>query len=250
MDQLGLDLFLLALLVLTVLVEPYVGWRDMRGLERALGRGDQEARRRAYRRAIVVQWSVMGILLAAWRLLGGSWAALRLVPRPTGWQWLAIALGLAGLAAYVVYARRLAGDPRQLAAARDQLGRLALIAPRSPREYRWFVGLSATAGVCEELLYRGMLLTSLTAVIGLWPAVVLSSLIFGLGHAYQGVGGVLKTSLAGLVAAGIVLATGSLYVTMIMHAVLDMTQGRLLSAVVSLPDDSDSDPANDFGGAQ
>ena len=91
---------------------------------------------------------------------------------------------------------------------------------------------------------------SLTAVLGLWPAVVLSSLIFGLGHAYQGVGGVLKTSLAGLIMAGIVLLTGSLYVAMIMHAVLDMTQGQLISAAVSQQDGAGDDPAGDFRGAQ
>ena len=99
MGQLGLDLFLLALLVLTVLVEPYVGWREMRGLERALGHGDQDARRRTFRRAIVMQWSLVSVLLAVWLLLGRSWEALRLVPQATGWQWLAIALGLAGMAA-------------------------------------------------------------------------------------------------------------------------------------------------------
>ena len=46
------------------------------------------------------------------------------------------------------------------------------------------VGLvvSITAGVCEELLYRGFLMAHLASFFGTWPA-VLSSLAFGIVHA-------------------------------------------------------------------
>ena len=46
--------------------------------------------------------------------------------------------------------------------------------------------------------------------MGTWPAVALSSLIFGLGHAYQGPAGMGKTGLVGLVMALLTVASGSL----------------------------------------
>ena len=52
---------------------------------------------------------------------------------------------------------------------RLSLGQLALIA--------------ALAGIGEELFFRGLLQIGLTNIWGLWPAVVVSSFIFGLAHA-------------------------------------------------------------------
>ena len=42
-------------------------------------------------------------------------------------------------------------------------------------ELRRFGWVAVTAGVCEEILYRGLLMGALSAVIGIWPAVAVSS---------------------------------------------------------------------------
>jgi membrane protease YdiL (CAAX protease family) len=54
--------------------------------------------------------------------------------------------------------------------------------------------------------------------------------IFGLGHAYQGWEGMGKTALVGLVLGLLAWFSGSLFVGMILHAVLDLTSGRILQA--------------------
>ena len=92
--------------------------------------------------------------------------------------------------------------------------------------------VSVTAGVCEEILYRGLLLAVLSPVVGTWPAVLLSSLIFGLGHAYQGASGIIKTTVIGLVMALLAVFSGSLFVPMLLHAVIDLTSGRMMGAAL------------------
>jgi len=44
------------------------------------------------------------------------------------------------------------------------------------------------AGVCEEVIFRGYSIAYLMAVLGapFWVAAVLSSIVFGFAHVYQG----------------------------------------------------------------
>ncbi|MFD2517034.1 CPBP family intramembrane glutamic endopeptidase [Salinimicrobium flavum] len=61
-----------------------------------------------------------------------------------------------------------------------------------------------TAGFLEELIFRAFLINALEQFLGnstwsLWGAVGISSVIFGLIHAYQGIGGILTTTGLGLI---------------------------------------------------
>ena len=95
--------------------------------------------------------------------------------------------------------------------------------------------VSITAGVCEEILYRGLLLATLVSLVGTWPAVAITSLIFGLGHAYQGISGIAKTGLVGLVLAWFTVSSGSLYIAIVLHAIIDLTSGRLMGKALRTP---------------
>ena len=105
---------------------------------------------------------------------------------------------------------------------------------RPPTENRWFDMASITAGVCEEILYRGLLLATLVSLVGTWPAVAISSLIFGLGHAYQGVSGIVKTGLVGLILALLTVFSGSLFIAIVLHAVVDLTSGRIMGRALRM----------------
>ena len=59
-----------------------------------------------------------------------------------------------------------------------------------------------------------------------WAAGILGSLMFGLGHCYQGLRGVASTAVIGVLAIGLYLLTGSLWVGMFAHAVYDMQGGE------------------------
>jgi membrane protease YdiL (CAAX protease family) len=85
------------------------------------------------------------------------------------------------------------------------------------------VGL--TAGVCEEIIFRGFLLFYLHTSpwkLDLTLALLISSVIFGLQHLYQGVNGVMASSVMGLMLGLLFLLTGNLVFPIALHTVMDL----------------------------
>ena len=98
-----------------------------------------------------------------------------------------------------------------------------LLMPESRLERWWaLLGLAPTAGICEEFLYRGFLLSEASGWFhsALW-GIVISSLAFGLAHVYQGVNGMFRAALLGALLAYPVVAVGSLYPSMTAHFLID-----------------------------
>ena len=219
------------ILVLTLgAVVPLTGLWEQGRLRVWTAAGRRNARLRIYAWIMVFEWALTAVLLA-WAFGAGlDAAALRLLPRADGWQWLALVLGLGAAGLLVAQMNMVVRSEERLDEVRARMGDLELLAPRGAREIRAFDRLSITAGVCEEILYRGVLLAVLAQAAGTWPAVVLSSLVFGLGHLYQGALGVAKTSGMGFVLALLAVLSGSLYVPMVLHATVDLTSGRMMAA--------------------
>ena len=119
-----------------------------------------------------------------------------------------------------------------------QLRPVAALLPRTPAERRMFALLALTAGICEEVLYRGFGLAALRwAAPGLGhPALIaVTAVAFGLAHLYQGPVGVALTGLIGAYLAWIAIATGSLLPAMVLHALLDLRILALPLDAVPLP---------------
>lgn len=78
------------------------------------------------------------------------------------------------------------------AKAAKAASKLAFLLPSTKHERRWGWIVCLTAGICEEVVYRGFLLHYLHFLpfhVSLTRALVVSSVIFGIGHLYQGVAG-------------------------------------------------------------
>lgn len=106
-----------------------------------------------------------------------------------------------------------------------QLAPLSFFLPSTAEERLWFVLVSISAGVCEEILFRGFLIRyfqagpyHLTVVF----AVLVSCLFFGTAHLYQGAAGVFQTAFLGLLFAFLFLATGSLTWPVLAHVATDL----------------------------
>jgi membrane protease YdiL (CAAX protease family) len=104
--------------------------------------------------------------------------------------------------------------------------------PHTAGERSVFVGVSVTAGFCEELLYRGFLM-AYAQWLGWWQAGIASAIVFGLSHAYQGSAGVVKTAVVGLVMAGLYAYSGSIWPGIVLHAALDLQAGAVAYEVFS-----------------
>jgi len=86
----------------------------------------------------------------------------------------------------------------------------------------WIV-LSLTAAISEEMTFRGFILTRLKSLTNsYWPGVILSSAAFSLGHLYQGAAGVLLTFVYGMLFAGLYVARGSIFPCVVAHFLQDV----------------------------
>lgn len=75
------------------------------------------------------------------------------------------------------------------------------IIPVTGKEKKLWNYVSLTAGVTEEIIYRGFLIFALSYIFpnfSIWLIIFCSSLLFGLAHTYQGLLGVLKTTIVGI----------------------------------------------------
>jgi membrane protease YdiL (CAAX protease family) len=97
--------------------------------------------------------------------------------------------------------------------------------PRSKKEFKWFVFLSITAGICEELLFRGFLIWYFETLTNTFLAIILSSILFGAAHSYQGVKGFIRSGFWGLILALILIWTDSLLIPIFIHIAGDIYSG-------------------------
>lgn len=94
-----------------------------------------------------------------------------------------------------------------------------------------------TAGVCEEILFRGYAIERLKALTGnVWIAALASTVLFTLAHTprYGLSGGLLGVALIGAVLSAIYAWRGNLTVCITLHWFIDGLQLLLLPALVSL----------------
>jgi membrane protease YdiL (CAAX protease family) len=100
------------------------------------------------------------------------------------------------------------------------------ILPQSLVELLPYSALAMTAGLCEEFLYRGFVMGVLLRLGWRgWLVVMVSSILFGFAHAYQGRSGVIGTMVLGLLFAVVRLAYDSLVPVIVWHAVVDLVAG-------------------------
>lgn len=208
-----------------VLVQPIVGGWSQRRFRRSLAR-DPRARLLRYRRTTVLEWSGVAaslLLVAAapgldladigvrWPRLSGGGAPYTVVG----------VLGLLVSVALLVTLRQRVDRGTEVVAP----GEVVALLPRTTRERRAFAALAVTAGVCEETLYRGMLLAlagALRPEPGAARLVLLSALAFGLAHNYQGGAGVVVTAVLGACLTVLYLGSGSLLLPVLYHVLVDL----------------------------
>ena len=183
-----------------------------------------------YRTMVIVSWiaSVIALLAVGWRTIltfNLSAASPSWLPQHTGARTFVagvLIVLLLVIALSALQARRSAAIQEKMERA---FLRLSFILPLTDTERAWWIFVSLTAGITEEILYRGFLIHYLFAApfhIGLAAAVSASSVIFGAPHLYQGVAGAMSAAILGFIFSAIFLMTGTLLVPMVLHALIDL----------------------------
>jgi len=204
-----------------------VPWRGRKRLQELLAKPRVESRERLslYFSTIAFQW--IAATVAAWRAWAHGYTATQLgLAMPGRFRLLAITVFGAVLIVTLQWLnlRRMG---RSASPLRGPIQALAeRILPQSTKELIPFLALALTAGLCEELLYRGFAM-AVIGRIGLPSGVVilLSSILFGLAHLYQGRAGFVSTMVLGILFGISRAALGSLLPVIVWHVGVDVVAG-------------------------
>ena len=213
---------------------PTVGFFSFRRLVRDVAAGHSPERLKLYLQTIAGQWLLLGMGLVLWSRHGREFSGLGFSLVADANFAVAAAIAAAAIAFLVAQGRAVrqasAGELRDVAEALGDMGHLL---PRTRRELHRFYLVGVTAGICEEILWRGFLLWYLQLLMPMWAAVLLATLWFGAAHAYQGVEFIPRVTLVGAVLMMLFLITGSLLIPVIVHIAVDVLQGRLAYDVLT-----------------
>jgi membrane protease YdiL (CAAX protease family) len=224
--------------VLLVGLAAFAGWNSSAGKIARLARRiatDPNARTNEYLFTIAMEWGLTLALLAGW-----LWAARPLqwigvtLPEGTGAWWTLLVCAV-GIAFYVQQARSVAASPdvqASLLAQIESQPNVRMVLPATAREARVFMAVSITAGICEEVLYRGYLLWYLQSLGLGHGAVVVAMVAFGLAHVFQGIRGMVGAVVMGAVFMAVYLLTGSLVAPIVLHATVDLANGLMAYRVI------------------
>jgi uncharacterized protein len=178
------------------------------------------------------------VLLASWNYIAPAarsalnWPPLHWLQTNFGTGFgigLAIGIGIAIVVVLVVPVFLLRRQVSELPA----IGDVGALLPRTRGELKYGAGLSINAGLVEELLFRLGMPALLFGITGNGVvSFLLASILFGLLHIYQKVWGVLGATILGLVFSLLYLLTGSIWVVIVVHALVDLRSLVLLPLVV------------------
>lgn len=180
---------------------------------------------------ISFEWILVGFVWLGTRkrirmrdLIGGRWAKLEdffldIVYAGFFWGVAMLVLGLSAKAMHLDQASK-------IESMRKQLG---FLAPASNLELIVWLCVSSTAGFCEEIIFRGYLQRQFSAMANsAFFGVLLSAIIFGASHGYEGTARMFLIAIYGLMFGLLAWWRKSLRPGMIAHAWHDALSGAVL----------------------
>jgi len=219
--------------LLLFVVQPIHGAMSYRRYVTKIKAGLKSDPARLYLQTLTLEWVALAVLGTAWYLLGRPITDLGFVQAGGNGFWIgAVVLLIA--TGFMIYNWRRATTTTQEEKDKQikSLGDLVYFLPRTDRDLHHFYAVSITAGIVEEVLYRGFAFWYLAQIMPIWAVIVVSSIAFGLGHSYQGVGGMLRVTLIGLAFGIFYVLTGSIWLPILAHAILDILQGASIIEIL------------------
>ena len=120
----------------------------------------------------------------------------------------------------------------ELEKTKEQMQDKTPFMPSKWKEMPAYIVMCLAAGVCEEIVYRGFMVNFFKywmkdiSSVGTW-AVIIPAALFSFAHYYQGAKAVFKILVLSLLFGMIFWHSGSLYVVIILHFLVDLISGIL-----------------------
>ncbi len=208
---------------------PAYAFFTYRNIKKDLIANKPGVRIRDYKETIAWQWSLSLLAIIVWIYNDRALVDVGLDFSSSWPAWMSLLLLVLAAIFLIFQYRTIRNDPKQRQSLRDKLNNVdaSEYLPRTEQEVRWFILVSISAGICEELLFRGFLLWYFKVFSVTALAVVLSSVLFGMAHSYQGWKGGFRAGAMGLILAFSYVLTGSLWIPILLHIVGDIHSGML-----------------------
>lgn len=224
-------------------VYPAYAFFAYRNIKKDLIANKPGVRIRDYQETIAWLWSLSLLAIIVWIYNDRALVDVGLDFSSSWPAWISLLLLVLAAIFLIFQYRTIRNDPKQRQSLRDKLNNVdaSEYLPRTEQEVRWFILLSISAGICEELLFRGFLLWYFKVFTVTALGVVLSSSLFGMAHSYQGWKGGLRAGVVGLIFALSYVLTGSLWIPILLHIVVDIHSG--LVGWLAFEEDKQVEPA-------
>jgi membrane protease YdiL (CAAX protease family) len=179
-----------------------------------------------YMVVLTAEWLITAFIWFGYRWRGLS-ARTLLGDMATGWRPILRDLGLA--IAFLIVANIILGILGRLMHATPNQSVRNLL-PHTGLEVAIYLLLALTAGICEEVIYRGYLQRQFSVwTRSVAAGIILQSVVFGVSHAYQGLGMVLTITVYGCLFGLLAYWRTSLRPGMIAHFIQDGVGGLLMA---------------------
>jgi membrane protease YdiL (CAAX protease family) len=174
--------------------------------------------------AILMDWALLYYCWAGVHRRGGNLRTLS-GGRWTSWKSVAVDVGIS-LPFWVLWEGAAYGVHWLLGPSSAKS--VDSLLPQSLLEILFWIGTSITAGVCEELTFRGYVQRQFHALTGsVGVAVLGQGLVFGLFHSYQGWENVIVICVLGVLFGALAAWRRNLRANIIVHAWSDIWEGWL-----------------------
>jgi membrane protease YdiL (CAAX protease family) len=183
----------------------------------------------------MILWVAVGMVWLLWWSHDRPFSTLGFkFPR---WEWHAIQITLLVLILYLVDVFLELKITRRRIKTVRRWKKFTPFLPENKHEYKHFMFLAVSAGICEEIIFRGYFINYLqslwhNSVLGLWGAVSIPAILFGVAHLYQGTNAVLKIILMAVLFGWIFILTQSLLIVIILHIFIDAAGGWLATKIL------------------
>lgn len=112
-------------------------------------------------------------------------------------------------------------------AAKEKLKDVYHYLPKTYKELKWFLFLSVSAGICEEIMFRLFFFEFLKGNTNLILAFVLTNIIFAITHIGSGKNNLISSFILGLLFSAIYYFTDNIWIAIILHISIDINAGIL-----------------------
>lgn len=206
---------------------------------------DTAMKKQVYYGNSIFQWICVVFILLTWwgnsRPFADLGFQIGVWPR-TAWLLIGVFLAL-----YLVDVWWELRNPEKILETKTKWLKEIPILPINFEEFKHFLFVAFSAGVCEEIIFRGFFIQYFLAInenneLGNWLSIIIPACLFAFGHLYQGEKAVLKILLMAILFGWIFLLTQSLLLLMFIHFLVDVLGGylayRILKGAVSVSEET------------